>query len=107
MPSDVSVELVTHVAEVQPARRKIALGLRCRSRIERGIEDCRIDTGLGERRHLVLHERDQRRYDHGTTCSHERGKLVAQRLSAASGHQHQRVAAACDMLDDLGLRAAK
>ena len=37
----------------------------------------------------------------------QRRDLVAQRLAAAGGHQHQRVAAGDDMVDDLFLRAAE
>ena len=37
----------------------------------------------------------------------QRRHLVAQRLAAAGGHQHQRVAAAGDVRDDLFLRAAE
>ena len=39
--------------------------------------------------------------------AHQRGDLVAQRLAAAGRHQHERVAAAADVLDDLGLLAAE
>ena len=40
-----------------------------------------------------------------TPVAHERGDLVAQRLAAAGRHQHERVAAGDDMLDDLLLAA--
>ena len=36
-----------------------------------------------------------------------RGDLVAQRLAAARGHQHQRVTAIDDVVNDGGLWAAK
>ena len=39
--------------------------------------------------------------------AHDGRHLVAQALAAAGGHQHQRVAAADDMVHDLGLQAAK
>ena len=39
--------------------------------------------------------------------AHQRGDLVAQRLAAAGGHQHEGVAAAHDVVDDLGLLAAE
>jgi hypothetical protein len=37
----------------------------------------------------------------------ERAGLVAKRLAAAGRHQHQRVAAGHNMIDDLGLMAAE
>ena len=56
---------------------------------------------------LVLHQRDQRRDHHADAGPDQRRDLVAQRLAAAGRHQHQRVAAADDVLDDLGLLAAE
>ena len=95
------------VEQVELAGRKIPLGLIRGLRIERGVEHRRVHAGLGERRDLVLHQRDQRRHHHRAALAHQRRNLIAQRLAAAGRHQHQRVAAGCDMLDDLGLRAAK
>ena len=60
-----------------------------------------------QRRDLVLHQRDQRRHDDADAFAQQRRDLVAQRLAAAGRHQHQRVAAADDVLDDLGLLPAK
>jgi hypothetical protein len=56
-----------------------------------------------ERVDLVLHERDQRGDHHADTGADERRDLVAERLAAAGRHQHQRVAAADDVLDDRAL----
>ena len=61
----------------------------------------------GQRVDLVLHQRDQRRDDHPDARPDQRRDLVAQRLAAAGRHQHQRVAAADDVVDDLLLLAAE
>jgi hypothetical protein len=58
---------------------------------------------LGKRGDLVLHERDQRGYHQRHPFAQQGGDLVAQGLAAARGHQHQRVAAARDVPDHLGL----
>ena len=75
--------------------------------VERGVEECRAHAELRERRHLILHQRDQRRDHQRRALAQQRGQLVAQRFAAAGGHQHQRVAAVGDMRDDLLLRAAE
>ena len=51
-------------------------------------------------RGLVLHQGDQRADHHGRSAAGHRGKLVAQRFSAARGHHHRDVAPAQDGLDD-------
>jgi hypothetical protein len=56
---------------------------------------------------LILHERDQRRHHDADAVAHERRDLVAERLAAARGHQHQRVAAVQRRRDDVPLLAAK
>ena len=75
--------------------------------ILRGVEEAGPHAEHGQRVHLVLHERDQRRDDHAGALAHQRGDLVAQRLAAAGRHQRDRVAAGADMLDDLLLLAAE
>ena len=45
--------------------------------------------------------------DHAGAGPHQRGDLVAQRLAAAGGHQHQRVAAADQVLDHILLVTAE
>ena len=110
--------------QLEEARRQQALGrdveqvelaARARARstsrrlgaAQRRVEERRAHAELGERRDLVLHQRDQRRDHDADAVAQQRGNLVAQRLAAAGGHQHQRVAAAGDVLDDLGLLPAK
>jgi hypothetical protein len=63
--------------------------------------------GFPQRRHLVLHQGDERRDDDGRARPQQGRDLVAQRLAAAGGHQHQRVAAGGDPVDDRRLLAAE
>jgi len=74
---------------------------------EAGIEVGRLHAGLDQGADLVLHQRDQRRHHDRRALAQQRGDLVAQRLAAAGGHQHQRVAAGRDLLDDGLLLAAE
>ena len=72
-----------------------------RGRIQRRVEERRAHAELAQRLHLVLHQRDQRRDHDRRALAQQRRQLVAQRLAAAGGHEHQRVAAAGDVRDDL------
>ena len=47
---------------------------------------------LAQRPHLVRHERDQGRHDHGHARQHDGGHLVADRLSRRRGHDGEHVA---------------
>jgi hypothetical protein len=49
------------------------------------IERRRLHAGLPQRRHLVFHQRDQRRDDEADSQARERRDLVAERLAAAVG----------------------
>ena len=96
------------VQEIELARAQRALHVRSASlRVERRVEEGRAHAELLQRGHLVLHERDERRDHQRRALAQEGGHLVAERLAAAGGHQHQRVAAARHVLDDRLLRAAK
>jgi hypothetical protein len=75
--------------------------------VERRIEDGGFDAELGQGVDLVLHQRDQRRDDDGAAGAEQGGNLVAEALAAAGRHQDQGIAAAGDMVDDLGLGAAE
>ena len=77
------------------------------ARRQGGIERGGAHPGLAQRVDLVLHQRDQRRDDDPDPRPQQRGQLVAQRLAAAGRHQHERVAAGGDVLDDLLLLAAE
>ncbi len=57
--------------------------------------------------HLVLHERDERRDDHGRSRQLRAGKLIAERFAGAGGHDGQGVLARQDRADDLLLPLAK
>ena len=86
----------------QVARDAARLG-----RIEIGMQRAGRDAKLAQRRHLVVHQRDQRRDHHRGARTAQRGHLEADALAAAGRHQHQRVAAGDDMVDHLFLLAAK
>ena len=50
--------------------------------------------------HLVLHQGDQRAHHDGGPFHHDGGKLVAEALASASGHDHEGVAPIEDALHD-------
>ncbi len=79
----------------------------CGIGIQAGVEECGRYAELLEGVHLILHQRDQRRHHDADAVAQQGRNLVAQRLAAAGGHQHQRIAPAGHMLDDGLLRAAK
>ena len=57
--------------------------------------------------HLVAHEGNQRRYDHGHAVTHQGGQLKAERLPAARRQQREHVLARQRVADDLLLERAK
>ena len=57
----------------------------------RRIDALGRDTGELQRRHLVLHQRHQRRYHDGEPTPRQRRHLVAQRLPRARRHHRQHV----------------
>ena len=71
------------------------------------VEERRTCPDGGQGIHLILHQGDEWRDDDARALTHERGNLVAQRLAAAGRHQHQRVAATGNAVDDFSLRAAE
>jgi hypothetical protein len=95
------------VDEVEVAAEDGLLDLLRFPPVERRVEDGGLDAELGQRVDLVLHQRDQRRDDDGAAGAEQGGNLVAEALAAAGRHQHQRIAAAGDVVDDFGLRAAE
>ena len=64
-------------------------------------------SGLQQGVHLILHQRDERRDDDRDAVTQQGGDLVAQRLAAAGGHDHQGVAVAGHVIDDRFLFAPK
>ena len=78
---------------------------------EAGVQKGGFHAGFVQGAHLVVHQGDQRRdHDGGAVAgllACDGRDLVAQGLTAAGGHQHQRVAAGHHMLNDGLLRAAE
>lgn len=99
------------IQQIDLAFAQRALGRRGLGARQRRVQVCGAHADFAQRGDLILHQRDQRRHDDARTmaglAAHQRGNLVAQRLAAARRHQHQTVAAARDVLDDLALLAAK
>ena len=93
------------VEQVDLAGEERRLGRPALVRGLRGVEEPGADAERAQGVDLVLHQRDQRRDDHTDAVADQRGDLVAQRLAAAGRHQHERVTAAADVLDDLRLVA--
>ena len=95
------------VQQLELAGGEFALDLhRCRA-IQAGIQERRGNPQFFQRRDLVLHQRDQRRHHHRAALAQQRRDLETQRLAAAGGHQHQRVATRHQRIDDGRLLAAK
>ena len=95
------------VDEVELAGAHPALDRRRLGAAQCAVEKGRAHAQLGQRGHLVLHQCDQRRDHHAHAMPHQCRDLVGQRLAAAGGHQHQRVAAAGHVLDHLALETAE
>src|SRR6185436_2751065 len=60
-----------------------------------------------ERVYLVFHQGDQGRNDQGRAIKHHGRQLVTERLPAAGRHDHHRVFACQDCIDDLTLPLAE
>src|SRR5450830_725516 len=74
---------------------------------ERGVQRGGGNTELFEGRHLVVHQRNQRRYHHGETVTQQRRHLETQRLATAGGHQDEGITAIGHALNDRTLAATK
>ena len=65
------------------------------------------DTAVGSEStdgvHLVLHQGNQRGNDDGGAVAHQRRKLVAHGLAAASGHNHETILSFQQRLDNFQL----
>jgi len=95
------------VDEAQPPLRDLVEDLEVLAEVVHGIEARGRDAIAAELRHLVAHQRDQRRYHHREPLAQQRGKLIAQRLPAPCRHDRQHIAAGEDRLHDLALAGAK
>ena len=71
------------------------------------VQDGGRDAHLGELGGLILHERNQGRDYDGGSAEHEGGELVAERFSAAGGHDDADVAAVEKAAYDALLHRAK
>src|SRR5262245_12234486 len=60
---------------------------------EPGVERRRLDPGLPQRRHLVFHQRNERRDDEADARADQRRDLVAERLASTCRHQDERMMA--------------
>ena len=74
---------------------------------QRRVQRGGAHPSLLQRFHLIPHQRDQRRDHDADAVAHQRRNLEAQRLARAGRKQHHRVAARDDVVDHLGLPAAK
>ena len=99
----------SHVKQLGPAGKQILPDLVELLAAQGGIEKVRHALvavhEAAEQVDLILHERYQRRYHYRGAAHDQRGQLVAQRLAAARGHEHETVSAARQMLDYLLLVA--
>ncbi len=92
----------TQLAARDPLEHRPVLG-----GVVRGVEARRGNAIAAQLRHLIAHQRDQRRHHDGQAVAEQCRKLVAQRLAAAGRHHRQHVAAVKDRGDDLGLAGLK
>ena len=57
--------------------------------------------------HLIFHQGDERRDNDGDAAAQDGGRLIAERLATAGGHDHERIAAVEDGLHGLFLERAE
>ena len=96
-----------HIGKAQFAPRDLLHDGAVLVEIIGGVETRCGDAVAAKLRHLVAHQRDQRRHHDGEPAAHQRRQLIAQRLAAAGRHHGEHVAARENRLDDLGLAGAK
>jgi len=96
-----------NVEQIQPAAAQVVFNRAPAFGAQRGVEDLGAHAIGLERLDLVAHQGDQRRDDDTRAGAHQRRNLVAKRFAAPGGHQHQRIAACNQRLDDFALAAAK
>ena len=71
--------------------------------VERGVEIVSQPFLFADAIHhvyLILHQRYERRNDYGSAFHDERRQLITQALPSAGRHQHKRVVASKQVLDD-------
>ena len=73
---------------------------RCCAEIDGAVQHGRRNTRFEQLRGLILHQRDQRAHHHRDAI-HGRGRqLIAQRFSAAGGHDRRHIATLQDAAND-------
>src|SRR6185503_303348 len=68
--------------------------------IERRVDERRFDAVVLQLAHLILHQRNQRRYDDADAGPKQRRQLKAQRFAATRRHDREDVAAVENVADD-------
>ena len=63
------------------------------------VDGVRRHSGEAQRRHLVLHQRHERRHDHGQAAQGQRRDLKTQRLARARGHHGEHMTPRQQRLD--------
>ena len=82
-------------------------GLAACRMVVRRIEGRGRDSTAAQLCHLVVHQRDERRYHDGEAFAQEGRQLIAQRLAAAGRHDGEYIGAGQHLLDDRGLPGTK
>ena len=95
------------VQQVQPLFDQIARDAARLGRIKIRMQGTGRHAELPQRRHLIVHQRDERRDHHRGARPAQRRDLEADALAAAGRRQHQRIAARDHMAHGLLLLAAK
>ena len=99
--------LGSHVQQLELAALEARKPPRNFGAFERGVDERGVDAVVLEQAHLVLHQRDQRRYHDAYAGTKQRRQLKAQRLAAAGWHDGEQVAAAQDVAHHLLLPGTK
>ncbi len=95
-----------HVEQVELAGVQLRQHAARLGAVERRVVEGGAHAVGAQRVDLVFHQRDERRDDDADAGPQQRRDLVAERLAAAGGHEHEGVAAGDDVLDDLELVGA-
>ena len=79
------------VDNLVPSRLRKLQSLHILPHRQRAVQIRRMDARLVKGAHLILHQRDQRRYDKGNPLRHKRRHLKADRLSRARRHDAKHI----------------
>ncbi len=89
------------IEQVELAIEKVVFHASLLGVLQGAVEVSRFDAGRAQGIHLVFHQGDEGRDDDGRSRQSDGGNLVAKRLPAAGGHDHEAVAPFVDGRDDL------